>query len=171
MISKGRLSAREICCLGLMGALMFALKLAMAALPNIHPVAMLVILTALHFSWRSLYAVGVYVLLEGLMYGFGLWWVSYLYIWPLLAAVTVLLRKNEGRLFWASVAACHGLCFGALCAIPYFFIGGAAMAFSYWLAGVPFDLLHCVGNFAVTFVLLPPLSRVLGRLTGGPAKE
>lgn len=164
MISESRLSIRELTCLATMGALMFALKMAMAALPNIHPVAMLIILAALQFSWRSLYAVGVYVLLEGLMFGFGLWWISYLYCWPLLAALTVLLRNNEGRLFWASLAALFGLSFGALCAIPYFFIGGAGMAFSYWLSGIPFDLLHCAGNFAVTFALLPPLQRVLGRV-------
>ena len=168
MTSESRLSVRELTCLATMGALMFALKMAMAALPNIHPVAMLIILTALQFSWRSLYAVGVYVLLEGLMFGFGLWWISYLYCWPLLAALTVLLRRNEGRLFWASLAALFGLCFGALCAIPSFFLGGAGMAFSYWLSGIPFDLLHCGGNFAVTFALLPPLRRVLVRICGAP---
>ena len=69
--SDTRLSAREMTCLATMGALMFALKMAMAALPNIHPVAMLIILTALQFSWRALYAVGVYILLEGVLFGFG----------------------------------------------------------------------------------------------------
>lgn len=161
---KARLSARELTELSAMGALMFALKLAVAALPNIHPVAMLVILTALHFSWRSLYAVAIYVLLEGLIFGFSLWWVSYLYAWPLLAMLTILLRRGGGRLFWACLAGGFGLCFGALCAIPYLFIGGASMAFSYWLSGIPFDLLHCGGNFAVTFALLPTMQRVLERV-------
>ena len=150
--------------LAAMGALMFALKLAVAALPNIHPVAMLVILTALHFSWRSLYAVAIYVMLEGLMFGFGLWWVSYLYTWPLLALLAILLRRGGGRLFWACLAGGFGLCFGALCAVPYFFIGGPAMAFSYWVSGIPFDLLHCGGNFAVTFALLPPLQKLMNRI-------
>lgn len=150
--------------LAAMGSLMFALKLAVAALPNIHPVAMLVILSALHFSWRSLYAVAIYVLLEGLIFGFSLWWISYLYAWPLLAALTIWLRRGGGRLFWACLAGGFGLCFGALCAIPYFFIGGPSMAFSYWLSGIPFDLLHCVGNFAVTFVLLPTLQGLMKRI-------
>ena len=168
--TKSRLSARELTCLATMGALMFALKMAMAALPNIHPVAMLIILTALQFSWRALYAVGVYILLEGVLFGFGIWWISYLYIWPLLTVLTVLLRKNEGRLFWASLAAFFGLAFGALCSIPYFFIGGPSMAFSYWISGIPFDLLHMVGNFAVTFALLPTLRSVLSHACGRPAR-
>lgn len=168
--SDSRLSIRELTCLATMGALMFALKMAMAALPNIHPVAMLIVLTALQFSWRAFYAVGVYILLEGVLFGFGLWWISYLYIWPLLTVLTILLRKNEGRLFWASLTAFFGLVFGALCAIPYFFIGGPSMAFSYWISGIPFDLLHCVGNFAVTFALLPTLRSVLTRVCGRPAR-
>ena len=164
MISESKLSAGEITALAAMGALMFALKLVVAALPNIHPVAMLVILAALHFSWRALYAVAIYVLLEGMIFGFGLWWFSYLYAWPLLVMLTILLRRGGGRLFWACLAGGFGLCFGALCAIPYFFIGGASMAFSYWVSGIPFDLLHCGGNFAVTFALLPTMQRVLDRV-------
>lgn len=149
--------------LAVMGALLFALKVAMAALPNVHPVAVLVIAGTLSFGWKMLYSVGIYVLLEGLVYGFGIWWVSYLYIWPLLVLLTMLLRRREGRLFWASAAAVFGLCFGALCAVPYLLISGAKMAFSYWVSGIPFDLAHCAGNFALTFVLLPPLQKVLRR--------
>lgn len=165
MRSKSRPEVRELTALSMMGALMFTLKIAMAALPNIHPVAALVILTALHFSWRSLYAVAVYVLLEGLFFGFSLWWVSYIYAWALLVVLTIVLRRfGDGRLYWAALAGIFGLCFGALCAIPYGFIGGASMAFSYWISGIPFDLLHCGGNFAVTFVLLPPLRRLMERI-------
>ena len=56
------------------------------------------------------------------------------------------------------------LCFGALCAIPYFFIGGWQMAFSWWLSGIPYDVIHCVSNTVLTFVLLPPLRTLLERL-------
>lgn len=146
-----------------MGALMFALQVVMASLPNIHLTALLIILTACSFGWRSLYSVFLFVLLEGLIYGFGLWWVSYLYAWPLLAAAAILMRRNDSALIWAVVAALHGLCFGALCAIPYLFIGGVKMAFSYWISGIPFDIPHCAGNFVLTLVLYKPLSKVLTR--------
>lgn len=146
-----------------MGALMFALQVVMASLPNIHLTALLIILTACSFGWRSLYSVFLFVLLEGLIYGFGLWWVSYLYAWPLLAAAAILMRRNDSALIWAVVAALHGLCFGALCAIPYLFIEGVKMAFSYWISGIPFDIPHCAGNFVLTLVLYKPLSKVLTR--------
>lgn len=60
-------------------------------------------------------------------------------------------------------AGLHGLCFGALCAIPYFFIGGWQMAFSWWVSGIPYDVIHCVSNTVLVFVLFPPLRRALER--------
>ena len=53
--------------------------------------------------------------------------------------------------------------FGALCAIPYFFIGGWQMAFSWWVSGIPYDVIHCVSNTVLVFVLFPPLRRALER--------
>lgn len=160
----GKTGVRDICILALMGALMFALQVALASIPNVHLTAPLIILTACFFGWRAMYSVFIFVLLEGLMYGFGIWWVSYLYAWPLLAAAAVLMRKNDSAFVWAVAAALHGLGFGALCAIPYLIAGGPAMAFSYWVSGVPFDLIHCAGNFTVTFVLYRPLSSVMKRI-------
>ena len=91
---------------------------------------------------------------------------SYLYTWPVLAAVTVLLGRSESPLFWAVIAGIFGLCFGALCALPYLFAGGWAAAVSYWIAGIPFDLIHCASNFVITLVLFRPLYRVMGQLKG-----
>ena len=160
----GKLSAREICILALMGALMFATKLALAALPNIHMNAILIILGAVFFGIRAMYSIMVYIMLEGLFFGFGLWWLSYLYVWPIFCLVALFFRKNESALVWAVIAAVFGLCFGALCSIPYFFIGGAEMAFSYWISGIPFDLSHCAGNFVISFALYKPLNSLIRRL-------
>lgn len=159
-----KLSLREMCFLALMGALMLASQVAMAALPNIHIVALLIIITALCFSWRALFSVAVFVLLEGLIYGFGIWWISYLYTWPLLVPIVILLRRNDSALFWAVITGAHGLLFGAMTAIPYLFIGGWQAAVSYWISGIPFDLLHCAGNFVVTLILLNPLLKLTRKL-------
>lgn len=157
----GKLSVRELCVLGLMGALMFALQLALSAIGNVHVTAVLIILSAVIFSWRAFYPVAVFVLLEALVWGLGLWVISYMYAWPLLTLIAVLMRKNDSALIWAVLAAIHGLSFGALCAIPYFFIGGTEMAFSYWVSGIPFDLVHCGGNFVLTLLLYKPMKRAM----------
>lgn len=151
---------RRLCLLALMAALMVASQIAMAALPNIHIVALLIIVTTLAFGWSALFSVAVFVLLEGVVFGFGIWWVSYIYAWPVLVFVIMLLRENTSPLIWAIVAGAHGLLFGAMCAVPYLFVGGWEMAASYWVAGIPFDLAHCAGNFVLTLILVSPLSRL-----------
>ena len=46
----------------------------------------------------------------------------------------------------------------------FFIIGGALFALNWWLSGIPFDLLHCAGNFALALVLFVPLRKLLERL-------
>lgn len=167
---KAKLTTRELVLLSLMGAIMFALQVAMAALPNIHPIAPLVIATTVVFGWKTLYSVGVFILLEGLIYGFGMWWLSYLYVWPLLVALAMLLKGSDSPLFWAAIAGGFGLLFGALCSLPYFLIGGPSAAFAYWVSGIPFDLLHCGGNFVATLVLYRPVTGILKRAWADSAK-
>ena len=161
----GKISALEICTLSLMGALIFAAKFALASLPNININAVLIILTTVFFGWMALYGGGIYVMLEGLVFGFQIWWISYVFVWPLLVVAAMLLRKNDSALIWAVVAAFWGLCFGPLMYIPYFCImGGWKGYFAMWIAGIPYDLAHAAGNFVFTLVLYRPLSRVMKAL-------
>ena len=136
----------------------------MSFLPNIELVSLLVIVFTLVFGGKVLPMLGVFILLEGLLYGFGIWWASYLYLWPALAGITWLFRKVQGALGWALISAAFGLSFGALCAIPYFLTGGWAAGLSYWVSGIPFDLAHCGGNFVAALALYAPLRRALERL-------
>ena len=70
---------------GLMGALLVVSKQAMSGLPNLEPVSLLIILFALELPRETPGAITVFILLQGVLYGFGLWWVMYLYVWYLLA--------------------------------------------------------------------------------------
>lgn len=154
------MSLRELIELSLMAALMVGTQVAMAALPNINLVSVLIILTVIIYGVKAFYSVYVFVLLEGLIYGFGLWFINYLYIWSILTVIALMFRKNENRLIWAVIASIFGLSFGLLCAIPYIFIGGPGFAVSYWLSGIPFDITHCFSNFVLTFLLLEPLRKL-----------
>ena len=149
---------------GILGALTFAAKVAMAALPNIEPVSLFVMLFAAVFGWKALYPVYLYVTMEILFYGIQVWNIYYLYVWLVLLVAAVLLRKMESPIFWAILSAFFGLMFGALCAIADVFIGGPGYAISKWTMGVYFDLLHCGGNFAMTLVLFKPLRKLTERL-------
>lgn len=156
--------ARDIVLCALLGALLFVSQVALAVLPNIEIVSLLVILYTLIFGKKVIAAVYLFALLEGLVYGFGIWWLIYLYIWPLLAVIAYILRTNTSVVWWAVIAGIYGLCFGALCSIPYFITGGLYGGFSYFITGIPFDLLHCAGNVVVVLFLFQPLRRALEKL-------
>ena len=161
----GKFSAKELCVLSLMAALIFASKVALAALPNINLNSLLIILTVVFFGWKSLYTVYVYVMLEGLVFGFSIWWFGYLYVWAILVVVAMLLRKNDSAVIWAVIAGLYGLIFGPLMYLEYFAInGGWEMFFAMWVSGIPYDLAHCGGNFVFTLVLYRPLHKVMERL-------
>lgn len=156
-----KLRLQELVAAGLLAALLYAQQVLLSGLPNIHLTALLVMLYAVCLPRLAMPAVAVFILLEGITYGFGIWWVSYLYVWPLLVAVVWYLRRCESAVVWAVLGGVFGLCFGALCSLPYLFAGGPSAALAYWIAGIPFDLAHCVGNFVLTLLLWKPLHRSL----------
>ncbi len=150
----------------LLAALLFTVQVALGFLPNIELVSLMVILFTLVFGRLTVYAIYAFALLEGLMYGFGIWWVMYLYVWTILYLIVVLFKKNESVILWAVISAFFGLSFGALCAIPYAVAGGIGAGIAWWSAGIMFDITHAIGNFVVTLVLFKPLYYVLEKLKG-----
>ena len=154
----------ELVLFAILGAMCFLGKLLMAGLPNIEPVSLLVILFAITFGCKALYPIYTYVLLEFLIYGFNLWSINYLYIWLILAIVAWRLHSQRSPLVWALVSGCFGLAFGALCAPVYLFVGGWAFALTWWISGIPFDLVHAAGNFVIALVLFRPLQKLMETL-------
>ena len=90
-----RTTSRRLVLCALLAAVMTVLQLALAPLPNIEPVSLLVLVYALVFGRDVFYIVFTFILLEGLVFGFHLWWMSYLYIWPLWAGLVLLLRRGK----------------------------------------------------------------------------
>lgn len=161
---------QQLVTMAVLSAILLVGQLGMAFLPNIEPVSTLIILYTLTYKKQVFPIIYAFVLLEGIIFGFGIWWVSYLYIWSILALITLLFRKMDSALLWAVISGAFGLLFGALCAIPYLISGGLYAAFSYWSAGIPYDVFHCIGNFGLTLILYNPLLHLLKRLTNhGPS--
>ena len=154
----------DVCLMAMLGVVMLASKEALAFLPNIELVSLFTILFTLVFRRRVLGALGVFLLLEGLLYGFGSWWVMYLYIWPLLAGITWLFRWMKRAWQWAILSGLFGLAFGTLCSLTYLPVGGVSMMLAWIISGLPFDFTHAGGNFVLTLLLYHPLRKVLEML-------
>lgn len=158
---------RTIIVLALSGAVMFAAKTAMAPLPNIEPVSLLILVYASVLGRRAFYPVFIFIGLDILLYGLNLWVINYLYVWPILVLAVLPLRKMRAPLGFAVLSGAFGLLFGALCAFVYLFVGGWAFALSWWVSGIPFDLLHGAANFVLALVLFAPCRRLYERLYSG----
>lgn len=163
-MDKTKLTTRQITLFAMLAALTFAAKWALSFLPNIEPVTLMVMLFGAVFGWKAIFPICVYVAAEFLFYGFGVWNISYLYIWLIPMALGMLLKKSNQPLVWAVAAGFFGLAFGALCTPVNLCIGGWGYALSWWVSGISFDLLHCAGNFVLALILFVPLRKLLTKL-------
>ena len=172
MINNHKLTAKDIALIGVMVAVIEVCKVAMTFLPNIELTSFWVILFTLFFGWKIVFVIPVFIMIEAFLYPFGAWLIMYLYAWPILALVTWCFRKIDSVWFWSMVSAFFGLLFGLLCSIPYLFIGlpgggaagGLATAFAWWIAGIPWDIVHGIANFVLMLVLFYPVRKVMQKV-------
>ena len=155
------MKTRSLTLMGILTSLLFLGQVILSFLPNIELISLLLVLYTIFFGKRVFWMIYCFVLLEGFLYGFGMWFFNYLYVWALFALVCLPFRKNRSPFFWSILCGFFGLSFGALCSLPYFLTGGAAAGFSYWLSGLGFDIIHCIGNVLLCLVLFQPLYRLL----------
>ncbi len=166
---KSNLSIKEITVFAMLGALLYASKVIMEVLPNIHFIASIIIAITVVYRKKALYPIYIFVLLTGLLNGFASWWVPYLYIWTVLWAVIMLLPKNiskkKGAIIYSVIGCLHGLLYGILYApIQAILHGLDFRGMLAWIAaGFSFDILHGIGNF-VCGLLIIPLIELLQRV-------
>jgi len=164
-----KLTTNRLAVFGLMGALMYASRQAMAVLPNIHLIGVFIVVLTVVYGKLALYPLYTFVLLEGLLAGFGTWWLPYLYIWTVLWGAVMLLPKNmkpqTAAVVYALVCACHGFLYGVLYAPAQALIFGLSWeGMLAWIAsGFTFDLIHGFSNL-VCGVMIMPLVKVVQRM-------
>lgn len=149
-----------------------AVQVGLAFLPNIELVSLLILVFTRIFGKKTLYIISIFILLEGFLFGFGIWWMNYLYVWFILYFLASFFgRKEDTVLKTALLSGFYGLSFGALCTIPYFFFinyhstqSGFQNALAYWISGIPFDITHGIGNFVLALFLYRPLMFTLKHL-------
>lgn len=162
-----KIKTREICVYGILGAFIFALKIVMSSLPNIEPVSLLLVVYTITFRIKVIYPLTTYVVLEIVCYGFGVWSIGYLYIWLILVLVTLLIYNithSTNSLLWATVSGVYGLMMGLLYVPIYLVLGGITMATSWWISGIPYDIIHCIANFVLCITLFKPLVKLMFKL-------
>ena len=169
MINKKSSVSYNAAITGIMTALLSVGKLALSFIPNIEITSFMIIIFTVFFGKKVLVSTFAFVLIEGIIYGFGVWWIGYLYIWPALCLITLAIRRNASKFSLTVLSACNGFLFGFFMSFVYMFIGSAKPGLNYaltwWIAGIPFDLMHGAGNILVMLCLYTPVTKVLKTIT------
>ena len=145
----------------MLGVIMLLSKLLMEALPNWHLLGTLITAYTIVYRKDALKPIYIFVLLSGIVYGFGVWWIPYLYIWTILWGVVMLLPKNMKPQVavpvYMVVSGLHGLLYGTLYAPAQALLFGLDFKgmIAWIVAGFSFDVMHCIGNVVLGTLILP----------------
>lgn len=156
-----KLTIKEIAVFGMLGAVMYASKMIMELLPNVHLLGVFTIAFTVVYGKKALYPIYTYVFLNGILCGFAAWWIPYLYVWTVLWGAVMLLPKkmpNKVRpIVYMAVCAAHGFLFGALYAPAQALLYGFSFekTVAWIIAGFPFDFIHGVSNFFCGILIVP----------------
>ena len=167
-----KLTVREIAVFGMFGALLYASKVIMEVMPNVHLIGVFIVTLTIVYRKKALYPIYTFILLTGMFNGFATWWVPYLYIWAVLWGVTMLLPRNmPGKIqpiVYMFVCACHGFLYGILYAPAQAILFGLSFQgmIAWIIAGLPWDFIHGVSNF-VCGMLIVPLATVIRKVESG----
>ena len=165
-------AARRVALVGISAAVIECAKLALAALPNIEAVTLLVALFGYNFGGAGVLSALLFVCIEPLVFGVGSWVVSYFLYWPALALLFMLLRRAgvRSRLVITLAALLSTLWFGVLTSLVdiglftghfdnFFYRFGI-----YYTRGIPFYIAQLATNAVLFPLLFRPLSDKLGKI-------
>lgn len=148
----------------MLGAVMYASKILMDLAPNIHLIGVFIVAFTIVYRQKALYPIYVFVFITGMLSGFAAWWVPYLYIWTVLWGITMLLPKRMPKwmkpFVYMTACALHGFLYGALYAPVQALLFGLNFdgMVAWYLAGLPWDILHGISNFFCGILIMPIIS-------------
>ncbi len=162
-----KLKLKEAVIFGMLGAVMYASKILLDVLPNVHLIGTFIVAITVVYRKKALYPIYIFVFLTGLLGGFSMWWIPYLYIWAVLWGATMLLPKKlppkATPIIYAIVCSLHGFLYGTLYAPAQAIMFGLDFKgmVAWIVAGLPYDVIHGVSNFICGLLLIVPIISVL----------
>ncbi|MBE7012282.1 MAG: hypothetical protein E7415_06375 [Ruminococcaceae bacterium] len=154
----------EMVIFAMLGTIMYVSKMLMEFLPNIHLLGTLVVATTVVYRKKALYPIYIYVFLNGLFAGFSMWWIPYTYIWTILWGMVMLLPKNMPKkvapFVYIGVCAAHGFLYGTFYSVAQALMFGLNFQgmVAWIVAGLPWDIVHGVGNIFAGCLIMPIVS-------------
>ncbi|WP_027107984.1 ECF transporter S component [Lacticigenium naphthae] len=164
---KSSLSIKKLTLLSLLTALTHVSRLAFQFLPNVQPVTVILMILTLALGIKEGLIVTVLsILLSNMSMGMGVWTIAQIVSYSMIVIIIGLLRlvKYDFPLFAkAALAGFLGYAYGFIISLvqaPFF---GIQNFWAYYLAGIPFDTMHALGNIGFYIILAPVLSPLIDK--------
>jgi energy-coupling factor transport system substrate-specific component len=169
---RGRPSARLVALVAALAALAVAGRLVLAPIPNVVGTTDVALITGYSLGGAPGFAVGALAApISNIWLGQGPWTAWQMAGWGLVglggAALAVTTGRRLGRLGLAVACGLAGLLYGALLDFSVMVTYGGEQSLDRYLAlsgrGIPFNVAHAAGNFAIALAAGPALVRMISR--------
>jgi energy-coupling factor transport system substrate-specific component len=167
-----RPTARLIALVAALAALAVAGRLVLAPIPNVVATTDVVLITGFALGAAPGFAVGALAApISNIWLGQGPWTAWQMAGWGMVglggALLAVLTRRRVNRIGLATVCAVAGFAYGALLDFSTMVTYGGEQSLDRYLAlsarGLPFNVAHALGNFAIALAAGPALVRMISR--------
>lgn len=142
-------------------------RIYMNFIPNVQPLTSIIIITAVLMGRSNGVLVAIVsIIVSNLYLGFGIWTFSQVISFSLIAVISGSFYRYKDKKNFIYVLAFLGLFAGyfhgiVMSLFEYILFG---RFWAYYLAGLPFDTYHAVGNLVISLVLYHPIKGTFKRI-------
>ena len=150
--------------------LIFAIfgRILLNPIPNVQPVTVLILMTGVYFgASRSIVLASLVALISNMYIGHGIWTFYQAGAWSVIGVIGAIFSSkiiSENKIninALASLAIFSGFLFGWIVSLSALHSIPIELMPVYLLTGIPYDLLHAVGNLAFVAWLANPISKLM----------
>jgi energy-coupling factor transport system substrate-specific component len=167
---KNLSSQSDMIVLSLLGIFAVAGRILLEPLPNIQPVTVIILMSGIYFGvGRSIILASTVALISNLFIGHGLWTLYQAIGWSLVGIIGALLsnklhmKNSTSNVPLMTVAVFCAFIFDWVVSLSVLHTLGPDLLFLYILSGIPFDILHAVGNMFFVAWFASPLGEIMTR--------
>ncbi|WP_188634045.1 ECF transporter S component [Lentibacillus kapialis] len=151
--------------LALLASLAVVGRSVFAFLPNIQPVTSLIIICGLLLGPAAAILLALLTtFLSNMVLGMGIWTVWQVVSWALIGIISGCMGRYSQRIpvyIIAIFSVFSGFLYGFIISLTTYSITGAF--WPYYLAGLPFDMYHAIGNAVFIILLYPIISHLFAK--------
>ncbi|PTQ81585.1 uncharacterized protein DUF3816 [Trichococcus patagoniensis] len=163
---KPKFGVRRIALLSILTALCYVGRIVFQFIPNVQPVTAVLIILTLTMGMADGFIVAILsIILTNFMLGMGPWTIAQIASFGVLIVVTGLLMKpfyqKAHKAYFVVFSFLGGILYGFIISLLTVKMMGINTFWAYYAVGIPFDLMHGLGNAGFYLILEPILAPLL----------